>query len=85
MHTKYVVYSKEESVNQDEPMFWSNMDGWGTLEGSTHFTEHQTKHVNLPIVIKEEGDSVVTPPAFVPLGEWVTLEKAKEIVANYVG
>jgi len=64
---RYVVYSKEESVNQDEPMFWSNNEGWTTLEGATHYSEYQTKNMNLPI-----GDS-----------EWVSLELAGKIQEDY--
>ena len=44
---KYVIYNPEESELQDEPMFWSNEQGWGDLESADFYSAPRT--ITLPI------------------------------------
>lgn len=42
----WVIYSKPETDANEEPMFWSNEDGWGDLKSATRF---ETFPPSLPI------------------------------------
>ena len=44
----YYIYNSEESKLNDEPLFWSNKDGWTLLEGATKFTTKDKRKLNLP-------------------------------------
>jgi hypothetical protein len=39
---KFVIFSMQETLFlSDEPIFWSNEDGWGSLESATVFSEDE--------------------------------------------
>lgn len=40
---QYRIYDGETKL------FWSNEDGWGSLQNSTHFTEEESKTLSLPV------------------------------------
>ncbi len=52
-----VIFSRSESLNAQEPMFWSNELGWTTLDGATKF---KSPIGHLPA---SAGDDAVWMPA----------------------
>lgn len=46
----YVIYSMDETKRDDyrEPQFWSNDNGWGSLESATVFTQAERHTLQLP-------------------------------------
>lgn len=42
---QYVITNEDD----DEPLFWSNADGWGFLSTATIFTRDEANELNLPI------------------------------------
>jgi|TARA_R110000824_G_scaffold273617_4_gene462127 hypothetical protein len=44
MSTTYVIVA-----NSDEPLYWSNTDGWGDRETADTFTFDDTLRLNLPL------------------------------------
>lgn len=57
-----VIYSQSESNIQDEPMFWSNATGWGSLsEKTSTFTKGELDAVNI-IHITTSGQDAVSMP-----------------------
>lgn len=58
MTKKFVIYSNEATINnlENEPLYWSNIDGWVDLSNATVFTENELsnflpddgKYVQLP-------------------------------------
>lgn len=61
----FVIYNKEASESQEEPMFWSDEDGWVDLYSATKFCQ-QIKDETLYL---PGQDSI-----------WMTMEEAKELV-----
>jgi hypothetical protein len=45
----YVIYSPNESAISDSAGFWSNEDGWTTIDCATNFTESEKNSLNTPI------------------------------------
>ena len=46
----FVIYSEREyAVDDDRAGYWSNEDGWTTLDGATRFTHAETGKINLPL------------------------------------
>lgn len=41
----FVVWNRDES----EPLFWSNADGWVSLDAATAFSASESGEFNLPI------------------------------------
>lgn len=40
---KYVIYSRDESEIQEEPMYWSNSEGWTTLDQASFYTNEEMR------------------------------------------
>ena len=53
----YVIHSASESAASDGAGFWSNADGWTTIEGATRFAFHEKRDFeNLPISSGSDAD-----------------------------
>lgn len=66
---KYVIHSRSEGqtdLDGDVGAFWSNKDGWGSLETADRFTTHERMDRFLPI--SSGGDS-----------EWMLYEEALDL------
>ena len=74
----YVIFSEEESNRQDEPIFWSNIDGWGNLDSATIFSSEETEFLRLPI----SGDK--DDAKWMKLEEAVSLHNAQCFKRNKV-
>lgn len=62
---RFVIYSTAElGVSEGQACFWSNDEGWTSLDGATRFTFPETKKLSLPIA---HGQTAV----------WMLLENAK--------
>lgn len=46
---KFLIFSENESAMNQEPMFWSNQDGWGDFGSATLFSEQERADLELPI------------------------------------
>lgn len=68
MDTTFRIYSLNESTLQGEPMFWSNDDGWVSLESATSFTIDDVNYYHLPM----PEDSI-----------WVKNEDAEKMVGAF--
>jgi hypothetical protein len=50
MPKHFVIFSEMETAeNSGNPLFWSNQDGWGSLETATVFTEKEKNSLTLPL------------------------------------
>jgi hypothetical protein len=58
-----VVYSANESAASSGAGFWSNKDGWVSLDQATHFTEAESRTMTLPLATGQDA-------------KWVPLEEA---------
>ena len=58
---KYVVVA----VIDGDLLYWSNVDGWGSMETRTVFTEFETRNLDKPMggmwVLEEMGDVLMEP------------------------
>jgi len=59
MDKKFVVFSFQETLfSEGEPMFWSNEDGWGSLESATVLKEYEAIGIML---VQEDAVCVQLP------------------------
>ncbi|WP_175926341.1 hypothetical protein [Burkholderia cepacia] len=54
----YLIYSPCESARSDGSGFWSNDDGWGTLNAATLFSADEIARMNLPIATGRDAQAV---------------------------
>lgn len=67
----YVIYSPNEAALQFGDGFWSNKDGWGSIETATIFTEAERDTLNLPVSTGEDA-------------RWLTLRAAHQDDDRYI-
>lgn len=53
----------ERDSETDEPLWWSNEDGWVDEASATTFTDREREYLRLPVHRLHDG-------AVVPAGEW---------------
>lgn len=46
---RYVIFCLDETVRQQEGMYWTGEDGWGDLTTAHIFTEQERNDLNAPI------------------------------------
>ncbi len=44
----FVIFGPEISAKEDEPLFWSNDDGWVGVESCSYFSNQEQETLNLP-------------------------------------
>jgi hypothetical protein len=44
----YVIFGGVDEFD-DQPLFWNNDSGWGSLESATQFSEEEKQSSNLPV------------------------------------
>lgn len=69
---QYVIRSLSESNAElycDAGAFWSNVDGWGSLQAATLFSTKERMSLNLPMSAKLDA-------------EWMLVEEARDLEAN---
>lgn len=55
----YLIYSPTESARRDGAGFWSNDDGWGTLNAATLFSADVITRMDLPIATGRDAQVVL--------------------------
>lgn len=54
----YVIFGYVDAFD-DQPLFWSNKNGWGSLDSATQFNARERKlYKNLPITSPDSKGSV---------------------------
>ena len=55
---KFVIYSNEATLNnlENEPLYWSNINGWADISNATVFTENELSNF-----IPDDGKYVQLP------------------------
>ena len=62
----YVIFSFKETLAQTDgqPMFWSNLNGWGTLGEATTFSSREIVSVQFPL--PDDSTAIRLPPSRPP-------------------
>jgi hypothetical protein len=45
----FVLMSMEEFDDEGHPLYWSNTEGWTTVDQATRFTEEESRQLNQPV------------------------------------
>lgn len=59
----FLIYSPNEAAagGGSGDGFWSNEDGWTTLEGATRFSQDESQNLNLPISLGQDASWMSFP------------------------
>lgn len=67
----FLIYSPNEAAagGGSDDGFWSNDDGWTTLEGATRFSEDESQNLNLPVSLGQDA-------------KWISFDEAEAQCAD---